>query len=114
MARSFGIVSVTGGTAPFASMVIQSFSRSTSIEKATAKNETGKTINVQAYSKGITISVQGLLDASEPDVEAGATIVISGTTFLVDTAEVAEANTDFVRYNITASSEDDCIPTPYS
>lgn len=113
MARSFGVVSVKGGTAPFVSMVVQSFTASTSIEKATAKDEEGKTINVKAYSKAKTISVQGLLDAAEPDVEAGAVIVISGTTFLVDTAEVAESNTDWVRYNITASSEDDCIPDGY-
>ena len=114
MARSFGIVSVKGGTAPFVSIVVQSYTASTSVEKATAKDEDGKTINVKAYSKGKSISVQGLLNASEPDIEAGAVVVLSGTTFLVDTAEVAESNTDFVRYNITASSEDDCIPDAYA
>ena len=59
--RQFGIVSVKGGTAPFVSMILQNFNRSTAIEKATAKNENGITINVQAYSKSKTISAQGLL-----------------------------------------------------
>ena len=114
MARKFGVVSVTGGTAPFTSMVVQSFSKSTSVEKATAKNEYGKTIDVKAYSKTVSVSIQGLLDAASPDIEAGMTITISGTTFMVDSAEVAESNTDFVRYNITATSEDACVPTAYS
>lgn len=112
--RTFGVVSVKGGTAPCAAMVAQSFNSSTAIEKATAKDEGGKTINVNAYSKSKTISIQGLLDASAPDLEAGMTVVLSGTTFLVDTAEVAESNQDFVRYNLTLSSEDGCVPTAYT
>ena len=112
--RHWGIISVTGGTAPFVSMVVQSFNKSITVEKATAKNEQGKTINVKAYSKATSISCQGLLNADAPDVEAGAVVVISGTTFLVDSAEVAESNTDFVRYNLTLSSEDGCVPEAYS
>ena len=112
--RHWGIVSVKGGTAPFVSMVVQNFDKTISVEKATAKDETGKTINVKAYSKATNISCQGLLNADSPDVEAGAVVVLSGTTFLVDSSEVAESNTDFVRYNLTLSSEDGCVPEAYS
>ena len=118
LARQFGIVTVHGGTAAgnIAGILIQSLSISTAIEKATAKGEDGKTINVQAYSKSKTLSVQGLLntDAGVTKIEAGDTIVISGTTFLVDSAEQAESNTDFTRYNLTISSEDGCVPVAYS
>ena len=112
--RHFGIVSVKGGTAPFVSMVVQNFSKNITVEKATAKDEDGKTINVKAYSKATSISAQGLLNADEPDVEAGAVVVLSGTTFMVDSSEIAESNTDFVRYNLTLSSEDGCVPEAYS
>lgn len=116
--RKFGIVTVHGGTAAgqIAGILIQSLSSSTAIEKATAKGEDGKTVNVQAYSKSKTLSVQGLLNIDDgiDKIEAGDTIVISGTTFLVDSSEQTESNTDFTRYNLTISSEDDCTPIAYS
>jgi len=111
--RHWGIISITGTTV-FESVVMQGFTKSITVEKATAKDETGKTINVKAYSKATSISCQGLLNASAPAIDAGATVILSGTTFLVDSVEQVEANTDFVRYNFTLSSEDGCVPEEYA
>ena len=112
--RHFGIVSVRGGTAPFVSIIIQGFDQTSNVDKAIAKNEDGKTINVKAYSKATSITCQGLLNADEPDVEAGAVVVVKGMTCLVDSSQITESNTDFVHYNLTLSSEDGCVPEAYS
>ena len=115
-ARQFGIVTVHGGTATnqIPGIIINTLSSATSIEKATAKGESGKTINVKAYSKAKSLSVQGLLNTGEGTVEAGDVIVISGTTFLVESSEIAESNVDFTRYNLTITSEDGCVPEAYA
>lgn len=112
MARQFGIITVPAGT--ITAMVANSVSSSTSVETATARNESGKVINNQAYSKTTTLTVRGLLDAASPTVVAGSTIVISGGTFLVTSAELSESNTAFVEYSLTAVSIDGCTPTPYA
>lgn len=115
MARSFGVISIVSGTTTaIADIVAESVNTAESVETATARNEVGKVTDVLAYSKTKTLTINGLLNVSAPTVTAGSTIVISGGTFLVTNAELVESNTDFVRYNLTVTSSDDCVPIAYS
>ena len=115
MARSFGVISiVSGGSSAIADIVAESVNTSESVETAQARDESGKVINHQAYSKTKTLTINGLLNVSSPTVTAGSVIVISGGTFLVTSAEQVESNTDYVRYNLTVTASDECIPVAYS
>lgn len=115
MARSFGVISiVSGGSTAIADIIAESVTVSESVETAQARDESGKVIDFQAYSKTKTLTINGLLNVTTPTIEAGSVIVISGGTFLVTSAEQVESNTDFVRYNLTVTSSDDCVPVAYS
>lgn len=115
MARSFGVISiVSGGTTAIADIIAESVNKSNSVETATARDESGKVIDMQAYSKTTTLTINGLLNVSTPTIDAGSVVVISGGTFLVTSAELVESNTDFVRYNLTVTASDNCVPVAYS
>ena len=115
MARSFGVITITGGTDAVAvDIVAESCNKAVAVETATARDESGKVIDFQAYSKSTTYTINGLLNVSAPTVEAGSVVVISGGTFLVTNAELVESNTDFVRYNLTVTAYDACVPVAYS
>lgn len=111
MARQFGIISAPSGT--ITSMVVNGVTKSNTVETAQARDESGKVINHQAYSKTTTFTIRGLLDASAPSVDAGSVVVISGSTCLITSAELTESNTAFVEYSITATISDDCVPVAY-
>lgn len=117
--RQFGViygatVSITGQTA--AGIVVNSFEKSESVEKATARNEQGKVTDTKAYSKTTSISIRGKLDVSLATfpVTAGNTIVISGSTYMIDSVTATENNTDFADVAITASKQDSTTLTVYS
>lgn len=113
--RHLGVISfVSGTTTGIAGIIVESDNIAKSVETAMARDESGKVINHEAYSKTTTITANGLLNTDTPEVDAGSVIVVSGGTFLVTNAEQVESNTDFVRYNLTLEKHDDCIPTPYS
>jgi hypothetical protein len=115
MARQFGVISiVSGSTTAVADIIAESVNKSNSVETATARDESGKVIDMQAYSKTTTLTINGLLNVSAPTVDAGSVIVISGGTFLVTSAEMVESNTDFVRYNLTVTQSDNCVPVAYT
>jgi hypothetical protein len=115
MARQFGVISiVSGSTTAVADIIAESVNKSNSVETATARDESGKVIDMQAYSKTTTLTINGLLNVSTPTVDAGSVIVISGGTFLVTSAEMVESNTDFVRYNLTVTQSDNCVPVAYT
>lgn len=115
MARQFGVVSIVSGETPtIAGIIAESVTTSESVETAQARDESGKVIDFQAYSKTKTLTINALLDTATPSVTAGSNIVISGGTFLVTSAEQVESNTDFVRYNLTVTTSDDCVPVEYA
>ena len=115
MARSFGVISiVSGGTTAIADIIAESVNKSNSVETATARDESGKVIDMQAYSKTTTLTINGLLNVSTPTIDAGSVVVISGGTFLVTSAELVESNSDFVRYNLTVTQSDNCVPVAYA
>lgn len=115
MARQFGVITL-GGTAAISGIVANSVEFSENVEKAMARNETGKVTDTQAYSKGTTISVRGKLDTPRAllDVTAGTTIVISGGTYMIDSVTVSETNTEFADVSLTASKNDSSTFTAYS
>lgn len=115
MARSFGVISIISGTTTaVADIVAESVNKAVSVETATARDESGKVTDMKAYSKTTTYTINGLLNVSTPTIEAGSVIAISGGTFLVTNAELVESNTDFVRYNLTVTVSDACVPTAYA
>jgi hypothetical protein len=115
MARQFGVISIISGTTTaVADIIAESVNKSNSVETATARDESGKVIDMQAYSKTTTLTINGLLNVSTPTIDAGSVIVISGGTFLVTSAEQVESNTDYVRYNLTATQSDNCVPVAYT
>lgn len=113
--RKLGVISfISGTTSGIADIIVESDNIAKTVETAIARNEKGKVINHEAYSKTTTISANGLLNTDAPTIDAGSVIVVTGGTFLVTSAEQVEQNTDFVRYNLTMEKHDDCIPTAYS
>ena len=115
MARQFGVVSIIGGTSAVAvDIVAESCNKSISVETATARDENGKVIDFQAYSKSTTYTINGLLNVNAPTIEPGSVVVIGGGTFMVTSAELVESNTDFVRYNLTVTTYDAVVPVAYS
>lgn len=115
MARILGVVSfVSGTTTGIADIIVESDNISESVETAMARGEDGKVIEHQAYSKGTTVTANGLLNVATPTITAGSVITLADGDYLVTSAERAETNTDFVRYNLTFEKHDACTPTAYS
>lgn len=115
MARLFGVVSfISGSTTGITDIIVESDNISESVETAMARDESGKVINHEAYSKSTTITANGLLDVSAPTITAGSVISLADGDYLVTSAERVESNTDYVRYNLTFEKHDDCTPTAYS
>lgn len=109
--RSYGIVTVPSGAV--ASVIVTSFSVSTSVEVYQGRNTDGVVTVQQAYSRSETLNVRGFLDASSPAVIVGSTIVISGGTYMVTSAEVLEQNTEFVEYSFICFSADNATLSVY-
>lgn len=117
--RQYGVVSyVHGTTTGIAGIIVENATDSETVETATARDETGKVINHQAYSRAITVNANGLLNDPDAVVHAGSVVTIGGGTdavsYLVTSAEKTESNTDFVRYAITMQNMDGCTPVAYS
>lgn len=104
MARQFGIITNTSGVT--SKLIANSVTKSSSVEKAEARNSVGQVIDQQAYSKSDSYNIRGLLDAEAPDVEAGDKITLGGVDYLVDSAEIVESNTAFVEWSISCSRAD--------
>ena len=111
MARQFGIITTTSG---IASIVVTSFSTSHSAEIAEARDEEGKVTDLKAYSRGVSVSVRGYLDASEVSIDAGDVLSLNGKDYLVESVNVSETNTNFVEVDFTARTADNALIDPYT
>lgn len=109
--RSYGIVTVPSGA--IVSVVVTSFSASSSVDVYQGRNVDGHVTIEEAYSRSETLNVRGFLDASAPAVIVGSTIVISGSTYMVTEAEILERNTSFVEYSFTCYAADSASFTVY-
>ena len=115
MARQHGIITTVSGLA--GAVVLNNLTTSEAVEIAEARNEKGYITDRKAYSKKTTIRGDGLLDAEEipvTAVEAGAVLSIAEKNYLVESCEVTEANTDYVKISFSAVRADDCTAAGYT
>ena len=111
--RQFGIITNTSGGV--ASLIIPNGVQSqNSVETAEARDEHGKVINMAAYSKSRTVTFRGLLNDTEYSFDAGSTITVGSSTYLVESRDINEQNTAFVEVTITAKLSDDATITAYA
>ena len=115
MSNCFGIFTSISGVAE--TMKINNLRRSVSTEVAERRNEEGKVIARQVYSRKETINFDGTLstESLEPSaIEGGGTISIGGKDYLIETCEVVESNTNFATASVTASRVDSSEDTTYA
>ena len=111
--RQFGIITNTSGGV--ASLIVPNGIQSqNSVETAEARNEQGKVTDIVAYSKSQTVTFRGLLNNTEYDFDAGSTITIGSSTYLVESRDINEQNTAFVEVTITAKLSDAATITAYA
>ena len=108
MARQFGIVTdnMTGALA--AGILINSISFDQSTETAECRDMQGAVVDIAAYSRSTSISVDGYLDTTENVelVKAGNKITIGGKDYLIQSVSKQESNTDFCRVSLSARTSD--------
>lgn len=96
MAVTFGVTSTAG------SIVLTDFTEGTNAEIAEARNASGQVTDMKAYSVGKTVTCTGYGAAPA----AGTTLTAGSGTYLVESAELVESNTDFQKVNLTLRSAD--------
>lgn len=101
--RQYGIITTTTGVT---SIVVNSYTKSESSEIAEARDEKGQVIDFQAYSKGTTLNIKGLLNAATCSISAGALLTLDSVNYIVESCEIAETNTGFVEVTISAKTAD--------
>lgn len=113
MARKFGIV--TNLTGLQAGIVVNGITRDESAEIAEARNEKGEVTDLQAYSVGESISVQGVIDDEKGEiVKAGSKLTLAGRDYIVESVNKPETNTGFCEATINARTADSAVITPKS
>ena len=111
MARKFGIV--TNLTGLQAGIVVNSITRDESAEIAEARNEKGEVTDLQAYSVGESISVQGVIDDEKGEiVKAGSKLTLASRDYIVESVNKPETNTGFCEATINARTADSAVTTP--
>ena len=115
MARQHGIITTISGLS--GAVVLNNCTYSESVEIAEARDESGKVTDRKAYSKTTTVKGDGLLDSSSVPpsaVAAGATITIESKSFLIESCDVTEVNTDFAKVSFTATRKDGETQSAYT
>ena len=111
--RQFGIITNTSGGV--ASLIVPNGIQSqNSVETAKARDSAGKVTDIVAYSKSKTVTFRGLLNNTEYDFDAGSTITVGSETYLVESRDINETNTNFVEVTITAKLSDSATITAYA
>ena len=110
MAKQFGIVTTATGVS---SIVVTSFSETSNVEIAEARDGQGKVTDMQAYSRNKTVAIKGFLDGSTI-VEAGSVLTLNGVSYIVESVTRNETNTGFVEVDISAKSADSATVTAYN
>lgn len=115
MARQHGILTTVSGLS--GAMVINNLTTSESVEISEARNEAGYVTDRKAYSKKTTVKGDGLLDTTTVPpsaVSAGATLSVNSKTYLIESVDVTETNTDYAKVSFTASHADNATETAYT
>lgn len=108
MAVVFGVTGSAGG------LVLTDFTEGTNAEIAEARDSTGAVTDMHAYSQGKTITATGYVTSGGTVPAAGTTISAGGGTYLVESAELVESNTDFQKMNLSLKSADSATLTGIS
>ena len=103
MAVQFGIITAASGVTGI-SLTDVTISHGADI--ADARDSSGKVTDLKAYSKNTTLTCNGYLTYGGSVIEAGTSVTVDGTTYIVESAEQVESNTEFVRYNLTMRTAD--------
>ena len=92
--------------------VFQSHSRSTKVDVAEPRDETGKILAQKAYSKTTEHKMDFLVNGTVP--EAGTTLSVGGETILLTDAETSYKNTEFATGTATGNKKDSATQTAYA
>lgn len=111
MAKTFGISAIyKNGITSYG--VASEVSKKTSVETATARDESGKITDEKAYSQKVAIDINGTLNGTAP--EAGDLLTIDTKTYLIKSVEVKESNSNYSTFSLTAEKDDDATQVAYS
>lgn len=103
MARIYGVATFPGSGV---GIICNSYNEDESIEKAQARNETGRVIDEWAYSKTCSFSATGLIDDVSKLPQAGDTFVLNGKTYLLDSISKPRTNTGAAEVSFSGSLAD--------
>lgn len=105
MSTKFGIITSTTGMS--AGITVNSLSFQDTVQQADARNEQGAITDITAYSRGQTVSVDGVLTAETSALAtAGSTMTLGSVTWLITDVTRNETNTDYVQVSISARTAD--------
>lgn len=108
--RKWGIITdvsnITGG------ILINSLSFDDSAETAEARDDKGRVVDLAAYSRQQSVTIQGLMDTAKGTLAtAGSKLTLDGKDWIIESVSKQESNQDFVRLTVTAKSSDNAIIT---
>ncbi len=112
MPRQFGIVSNSSGG--IAGCILNSVRRSTSVQTAEARNESGKVTDQWFYSRDEKVAIAGVMDSSGLTLKAGDTLTYGGKTYGISSTSVDESNTGAATFSIEGTASDDAEIHTYS
>ena len=107
----FGIITTLTGTED---IIIQSINKKTSAEIAEARDESGRVIELKAYSQGKSVDIRALLNADKIQTEAGQTLTVEGQEYIIESTDQAENNTGWVEVSLSARTADSASITSYT
>ena len=100
MAVTFGVTSTADN------IVLTDFTSGSNAEIAEARDQNGAITNLHAYSVGKTVTAAGFLSGSGTVPQAGSTITAGSISYLVESSELVESNTDFQKVNLSLRTAD--------
>ena len=107
MAVSFGVTS-TGGYG-----ILQTVDKNSSAEVAEVRDETGKVVEMTAYSKTVEVDFEGVFD-SDTIAEVGTELECADITGVITSISESESNTDFKKIKGKIQLKDAANITEYS
>jgi hypothetical protein len=108
MAGTFGLL---GGAATPAvevtGLTVNGIDKNSTCEIATALNEYGQVMSMNAFSQTKEVSVDGVVSGSVT-AEAGNVLSYDGKDYILKTVNLKTINTDYQKLSGTATLSDDC------
>lgn len=87
-------------------MVVHQVNIDQTAEIATAEDETGKVIEIKAYSKSVERKYEGLLKKDSTPPTAGSVVDVDGWNALVLAVNESKSSKDFTKLSITMKTSD--------